>query len=381
MLKTYEECVVITEATDNFVEKKVVINGYNISIFSYFLATYDDFIDNDALELRGLTFVEASSGHRTRFLHLHKFFNVNQVESTQVHMLKDKIIVDVRDKADGSMITFITLPDGTVHAKTKMTFESDQAVMAQKLFDEDKNMQQFVHYCYGRGLHPVFELTSPYNKIVLNYPKTELQLLQIRNSDGKYLQRFETDTISRYFRIPQVNYINAIDLEVLMERAETLQDVEGWVIRFSDGQMIKIKTKWYFELHGLLTNDLAREDFIIKHTLEETIDDVMSEVPEGDPRKAWADDASSAISLYMAHEAKTIVSHLGTYNGDRKEFAIANKGHKYFGVMMNVIGKGQDSVEEDVEKYLVTKVLKDSNGMSKGKDFLLNEVKFIGVKV
>ena len=91
-LPSYKKCVEICQLTDNttFYEQKFVIDGYDVSVFNYRYATYEDFLKFDAFELRGLTFVFNHDGTLFRqYPLLEKFFNLNENESTIYEKVKD----------------------------------------------------------------------------------------------------------------------------------------------------------------------------------------------------------------------------------------------------------------------------------------------------
>lgn len=102
--------------------------------------------------------------------------------------VKDKKILSVVDKCDGSIISFIKFSNNKVRAKSKMSFISDQAVIAQKVYENNKNLQKFIQETIDLGKTPIFELVGYSNYIVLNYTvESELILLQVRdNKTGNY---------------------------------------------------------------------------------------------------------------------------------------------------------------------------------------------------
>ena len=87
---TYEEALKITENSEAFFVKRGIIQGHEYAMFSYRLATYEDFKDNEAYELRGLTFIR-NCDEWYRHLALNKFFNLNENSGTQYEDFKDKI--------------------------------------------------------------------------------------------------------------------------------------------------------------------------------------------------------------------------------------------------------------------------------------------------
>jgi hypothetical protein len=77
-LPTKEECDAICEKTDAFYKAERVIEGQNVVLYDYRLASISDFVDNDAFELRGICFVQNEDSTWERNILLNKFFNVGQ---------------------------------------------------------------------------------------------------------------------------------------------------------------------------------------------------------------------------------------------------------------------------------------------------------------
>ena len=298
--------------------------------------------------------------------------------------LKDKKIVSASTKCDGSMIRFIELPNGRIVAKTKMGFTNAQALAAQEIYNNDSLLKEFVDYTFKKGYAAIFEFISPFNRIVVRYKKNNLVLLQVRDEKtGKYLiinkvdndvylEEIKSDKFREVYRSIQIPV--ALDvrnnrlLDDFLSQAKTLTEVEGWVIRFSDGQFAKVKTKWYLELHRLLTEDLSREDFIIHSTLGASIDDAMAALDKDDPMRDYIADVSSQIISYFNKTLAEVMTHIKAYTGDRKAFAIGHKGHSYFSVLM----RGIDATEEDVEKMLKETIVKKTRKLELARSFLVD---------
>jgi T4 RnlA family RNA ligase len=256
-----------------------VVEGYEISIFNYRLAQYSDFIDNLAFEMRGLTFVFNEDGSLfNRYLLLHKFFNLNQVPESQYSLVADLGIRSIYNKEDGSVASFIRLPNGSVLGKSKMSFESDQATGMNRLYRTNVDLKRFVDWTLDNDYVAVFEYVAPNNRIVLRYLDEELILLRLRdNKTGEYL---DLSKFSKEIGSLKVAPSDVASLDELVELAQSVEDKEGWIVEFSNGLFIKVKTVWYCERHGLLTNDLYREHVLVRYVLDEKIDDVLGQVPE-----------------------------------------------------------------------------------------------------
>ena len=375
---TYETAVEITKKSEAFYESIVYVDGYKVSLFNYMFAGYSDFAEHDAYELRGLCYVFDENGQYKKFQALNKFFNINENQSTMYAVVKDKKIVNVGEKCDGSMITFIELPNGKIVPKTKMSFSNEQCDLAKEIYNDKLEIREFVQWCIANEYTSIFELVSPHNKIVLDYSETELILLQVRDKQGRYVPLSVLSNVIGLINITK--QLPPVPLEELIEKQETEEDCEGWVVEFEDGQMIKMKTKWYFENHKLLTDDLTREDFIIEKTLEETIDDVLSQVKSEDPRRKWVESVSQSVNHYVDSMVDHSFHHVKTsYTGDRKAFANTNKHDPLFGIYMAIINKEADM--EQTKNIVKSFVMKKTNTLSKSREWLYAEVGFKGKKV
>lgn len=347
-LPNYIECLEICQKSDGlFYESKLTIDGYNVSIFNYRLTTYNDFVTYNAFELRGLTFVFNSDGSvYRRFLLMEKFFNINENESTLFDVVEDKKVKSVYLKEDGSIISFIELPNGKIVAKSKTSFESEQAIMAQKLFEDNVNINGFVMDCLSKDLSAVFEYVGPMNRVVVKYDNSDLILLRLRdNKTGNYL------SIDGYDLSKPMSF--KFSLNDLMNLKSSLEGIEGWIVEFVDGQKVKIKTDWYHSLHRIFTDYSNREDYLIDLILDEKIDDVLSVLDYGSESRKFVElvlDTTNRKLLEMSNEIDRVLS---TYNGDRKSFALEHYNHKLFGLMTQVIS-GRDKIE--VIKFLIKKV-------------------------
>lgn len=286
-LPTYQEAVKMTGGTEDlFYSSETIIDGYKIVTFNYRLAQYNDFINppggaDNGFEMRGLTFVFNLDGTLyKRYLLLDKFFNLNQVPSTLYGEVKDLEIDNVYSKEDGSVISFVKLPNGKVLAKTKMSFEADQAIGANLVYSENSKLKSFIDWTLDNDITAIFEYVAPDNRVVLKYYERDLILLRLRdNNTGEYIKLDDfSDKLEGVNLAKKFNYT----LDELIEMAKVEKDIEGWVIQFVGGKMIKIKTEWYFTLHVLITEDIHRENLLIGHILEENIDDILSKIDLND---------------------------------------------------------------------------------------------------
>ena len=377
---TYEDaCAISKEHNDfNFYKKEYDVSGFKVVVFNYFLCGYKMFEkpiperpEINAFDMRGVTFVFNKDDSLFRkYLMLPKFFNINEVESTQYHLLADKRIKSVTVKEDGSLIAFMMLPDGKIFAKTLGGFDNDQVKEAMKIFDLNTKMQIMVRTLLDGNITPMFEYVSFENKIVLNYAKPELKLIGLRdNRDHTY-----TPACNLYKEMLEamddsnISYVKSIEGKSLLQLTELCaidETIEGFVIEFEDGQLIKCKTKWYFNAHKF-RDDVERENNVIKLIIEGKADDFLS----------FSDDVNflnrisaiqDVINGYFINKTKEIENLCNCYNGDRKDFAIKYRLDKNFSMAIKYILDKKD-IKLIISDYLISKTSKLSDARKFIKD-------------
>lgn len=259
------------------------VANYNVAYEETFPPVYDEhgkYNETNAIlrECRGIMFDKSGNIISRSF---HKFFNLNQLPETQAHVVDMTQPYDVLDKMDGSMIRPVLI-NGVVRLCTKMGL-TDEGKMAEEFFDSfsqevQENYKRFIEV-YVHDYTPIFEYCSRRNQIVIDYPEDKLVLTAMRhNITGEYVTYRTLKILSKTFSVPLVDTIN---VKVVEDGAQAIADfvkplvgVEGIVIRFVDGQMIKIKAEDYCIKHHA-KDSLLLEKNLIKLYLEEKIDDIL----------------------------------------------------------------------------------------------------------
>ena len=323
--------------------------------------TFDGLNQGFERECRGITFFENGKiAART----LHKFFNIGEREDTQPHVLRWAKVVRIMDKRDGSMVTPVLLPNKVSFIfKTKKSFATKEAALAQELC-VDADRYKWILKLLQDGFTPTFEVTSPRAPIVPRYEKDELTLLHTReNITGRYLSEAEILALNPPFPIVE-NLIEQfysdgvpaklVSWEKLKVAAETREGIEGWIIQFDDGEMVKLKTKWYCDLHHAVTftrwRDIARavcddkaDDlkgaFALTGRSIEPILQVERQI------KARLDSVKRLVATAVEYGVKS--------NFDAKAMALKFKEHSLFGLIMTLFrGKEPDYMAWYVKNHL-----------------------------
>jgi len=347
-LPTYDECrdiVTHNGAAIFYSVEQVLPDGTRATLYNYQRATYENFInplparqDIHARELRGLVFLD---GGQERWPLLDKFFNVGQTPCSTLDEIRVLGVRSVNNKEDGSVLSFVRTSKGNVYARSKMSFSSEQAVRAQKLYDNDPKLREVVNGLFDMGMVPVFEYVSPDNRIVIRYDREELVLLKVRDREtGAYVEPMKINGIGDLVRI--VRSEPFIDLGDIEERVNRMENQEGLVLQFDNDKMVKWKSPWYLERHRIFTDQLNRENSMIGLILDNKMDDILGLVD---------DDKRSEVAILeglvvkemnrLSMECDHLCSH---FNGDIATFAKTFSKSPYFPIAIGVI-RGKDKFE------------------------------------
>lgn len=350
-----------------FLERDVM--GYKCEIYNYKNSTYEDFKNNDAFEMRGLTFVYDGM-YWKKYFALNKFFNINETSTCEYSELKNQEIMYVQEKLDGSMISFIKFPNGIVRAKSKTSFESEQAIMANKCYESSEYLKRFVDEAMERNLNPIFELTSHLNQIVVKYDETKLTLLHVRDSLGTYFTSDELGEIKQEYGIPVVNVSKYNDLEELINvKNSSTKDIEGYVVTFSSGQMVKIKTNTYIEKHGIISD--IRENEIIRLIIDDKIDDVVSLLTINSEKRRYVESLITLICTHYLDVLEEILTISRMMVGKtRKEMVFLIRDSKWFHIVMKTHGMELSDLDYNVDEFVKTFIKKSTNKLSDAKNYI-----------
>lgn len=378
---TYDEALALVNLVNSpFYESKSIVDGYAVSTFNYRLAQWSDFNAPGAKEMRGLTFVFNSDGSVfKRYLLLEKFFNLNQVPDTMYSVVKDYKVKSISNKEDGSVASFIKLPNGNVFGKSKMSVITEQAEGIMRVYKKNESVKRFVDWTFDNDITAIFEYVAPHNKIVLRYDNEDLILLKLRdNNTGELLDI--NDYLDIIGDINIAAFENGYTLDELINMATYVENKEGWIIQFDEGLM-KIKTDWYFKRHGILTEEIYREHIIIKYILTDEIDDVLAQIPEDEVEThkrigKIIDIVKAELNVKMKEIEKSYEFYKSI--GSRKEYAINYRGKdNNFGFVMRMatLDETKDMSNEEILEIFETieryeKMVKSTDLFEMAKEYL-----------
>jgi RNA ligase len=307
-------------------------------------------------ECRGITFgPDGTVSSRT----MHKFFNIGQREDVEAHNIHWQDVDRIMEKRDGSMITPV-LVNGLVKCKTKKSFTTKEATLADELLAMN-DRYNWVKKLLQDGFTPTFEITTPRYPIVVLYKTDELTLLHIReNISGRYLTEREIMGMTPPFPVVENQMqkftalgvpANIVSWDLLKKYAEETEGVEGLVIQFKNGDMVKCKTKWYCDLHHAVTFTRWRD--IARAVVADKSDDLKGAFALTGRSIEPIIQVEHKIAQRIRVVENAVEQHVGNgrvLNRTPKDMALALRDHELFGLIMRAFRDQEVNYMEFYEK-------------------------------
>jgi len=237
----------------------------------------------------------------------------------------------VREKLDGSLIKLIKVteregfPNECDLWTTNGSFEIDTEVPEFYPVENDENLPPPHTFAslrdYALRGHEeeikrlpqlwtfMFELTSPYNKIIVPYHETKLTLLGCRDPQGtEHTPEWAVKNFSLTFDTPKIHPLKNIDEVIAHCKAIDTNDREGVVVQDGNFNRVKIKSEHYRSLSSLKGEDHFSDEKLFTAIKEEWIDDALAAWPEIKKRSdeiiaEWVDFRHKVTSLCKKAES------------------------------------------------------------------------------
>jgi hypothetical protein len=205
---------------------------------------YEGLFDDITLQTRGLVTDDKGNVVARPY---QKFFNMEEGKHTPTSEF------EVQEKLDGSLGILFNYNNEWVFA-TRGSFTSEQSI---------KGFEMLKNYNYKKlhkGYTYLFEILYNENRIVVKYPFEDLVLLGMIETKTGY----EVDLYGEGNDVRLKNLVSNLGFKVVkkydgINDYSALKDMikdneEGFVVKFSNGNRMKIKGKEYLRLHKLMTN-------------------------------------------------------------------------------------------------------------------------------
>lgn len=262
-----------------------------------------------------------------------KFFNI---EESKRYKSTDEF--EVFEKVDGSFISICNYSHELIVA-SRGSFTSDHVGWAKEILKEKRKLLQGRQYSkdlrshFQKGWTYCFELIWPENRIVVDYgQKKDLVLLAIIDESGV---EFTYDEMKQFYG----------NLFTIVKRYDGIKDftkiqelntnnAEGFVVRFSNGDRVKIKFADYVRLHRVCT-DLSTTrvyEALVAGSIDRWIEDIPDEFYKR--IKSYANELQAKYDK-IEKDAKSIYWAIENI-ASRKKFAEQAKSTKYSSLLFSM---------------------------------------------
>jgi hypothetical protein len=221
------------------------------------------------------------------------------------------------------LLSFLNPNDNQFYLTTTGSFDSEHGKVGTEFFRNLRNYQQVTEYAKKGTL--IFELITSQFRIVIDYKKKEgylegLYLIGYRDQNNRLYTYAEVASLATELGLPCMKTYKFESLDVLMENVKGLSVLEeGFVLRYPDGLMVKIKGMAYLKAHRFISQ------LSDKHILEAVAEGVADSLVELAPEE-YRQDVIDKIAYFKRHKLD-LLSQCYQYfaeapKNNRKEFAL-----------------------------------------------------------
>lgn len=206
-----------------------------------------------------------------------KFFNVQEGLASPI----DWSTAKVQEKIDGS-ITKVWFFDEEWHVSTNGTINADNATLQTPngeiktyldLFLSAENLPEDFLAQLDKRFTYIFEIVSPWNRVVIPYKQTEIYFIGCRNNTT--YEEVDPALCDLDIQRPEEYSLKTID-ECLAVAEKLPFEKEGYVVRDANFNRIKVKGMAYVAAHHLKNNGIVTKSRIVDMIRVNGQDDFIS---------------------------------------------------------------------------------------------------------
>lgn len=221
---------------------------------------------------------------------MHRFFNYGQGSAADIHWSDPKL--KAFEKLDGTLcILYFDQIIHEWHVATRSVPEADiplecQVYTFRTLFEEglmNVGSVSFKEFCSELDVDNTycFELTSPYNRVVVKYEKSGLHVLAVRNKHLGFEIDPSTDAaLCSYVPLAVAHDLGSMDKVIEYVNSRSPMDHEGIVLRDGSFRRIKVKNAAYVAYNRARDSLASSPRACLELVLSEKDDDVLPYMPE-----------------------------------------------------------------------------------------------------
>lgn len=193
------------------------------------------------------------------------------------------------EKVDGSLIKIVNI-DNELFISTNGTIDAFKAPIAEQIGCSFKSFGDIVLHVlteklitagdFLEGYTYMFELVSPYTRVVVQHEKPDLYYLGRRNNETfEEILPFNDLYVSKLFKMPKVFSLHSID-DCINAAKELPWDEEGYVVVDKFFNRVKVKSPSYCAVHHMKGNGTLSYERGIDIVRSNEISEVVTYFPE-----------------------------------------------------------------------------------------------------
>lgn len=306
-----------------------------------------------------------------------KFFNYGQEEAAKL-----EFPCEASEKIDGSLIG-VWYDETGWHVSTSGNVDASDAPVNIGNYQSYRDIFNLAwddtfFDKLNKDCTYMFELVSPYTRLIVPYKETKLYLLSIRNNIT--LEEFDRTNISLIAELlfgdkitaPKSFMCNNIaEVQSAVEKlTEDSENFEGFVLCDKHFNRIKLKSSTYANLFFIKGEGIFSDKKILKLILDEQDDDILGHFPE------YTDDFNKirrGLSLFITHLKNILKDGEQNYHCDKKEFAQWAKQYQYSDILFKAY-KANLWDEDDEYYYMFMKNYIDNIPISRLVEYIRGEL-------
>lgn len=357
---------------------------YNLTIKeknNFVLLKYDqlnsDMSNEIVQECRGIILRNINNKYEIASMRFTKFFNYGQEQAAKL-----EFPCEASQKIDGSLIGVWYDEMTGWHVSTSGNIDAEDAPIN---ISNINNYRELFNIAWGdldlnildKKNTYMFELVSPYTRIIVPYNETKLYLLAIRNNETlKEISRSELPIIAKQLfgdkiEVPKSFLCNNIEevQNAVNKLTEDNEHYEGFVLCDKYFNRVKMKSSTYMDLFFIKGEGIFSDKKILQLILDEQDDDILGHFPE------YTDDFNRirhGLCLFIAHLKKDLHDISKYQNLDRKGYAQKVQEYKYKDILFKAYGCNLWNKDEDYY-YNFLKIYIETIPISKLVDWVVEE--------
>lgn len=348
---------------------------------NFVLLKYDqlnsDMSNEIVQECRGIILRNINNKYEIASMRFTKFFNYGQEQAAKL-----EFPCEASQKIDGSLIGVWYDEMTGWHVSTSGNIDAEDAPIN---ISNINNYRELFNIAWGdldlnildKKNTYMFELVSPYTRIIVPYNETKLYLLAIRNNETlKEISRSELPIIAKQLfgdkiEAPKSFLCNNIEevQNAVNKLTEDNEHYEGFVLCDKYFNRVKMKSSTYMDLFFIKGEGIFSDKKILQLILDEQDDDILGHFPE------YTDDFNRirhGLCLFIAHLKKDLHDISKYQNLDRKGYAQKVQEYKYKDILFKAYGCNLWNKDEDYY-YNFLKTYIETIPISKLVDWVVEE--------